>query len=78
MIITTANLYLSFSAPMLHLKLVCQMEQRMGFISGCVCKVKNSAGIFDYLWQIATGGFHTLQQYWKKNKSDIKSVYFGY
>lgn len=47
MIITTANLYLSFPAPTLHPKLVCQMEQRMGFISGCVCakKEKKSVGI---------------------------------
>lgn len=37
-----------FPAPTLHPKLVCQMEWRMGFISGAEHAEEKSAGILDF------------------------------
>lgn len=65
-----------FPAPTLHPKWVCQMEWRKGFISGAEYAGKKSLLAF---WTLAkchgwVSYFFFLPQYWKENKSDIKSI----
>lgn len=77
MIITTANLYLSLSCPHPPSQMGLPNGMAQGvYFRGRVCRKKKSVGILDFgkVPRLGFIYFFFLPQYWKENKSDIKSI----